>query len=414
MNRRSKAFSFWQYAIIADDLTGSLDTGLQFHKKGLTTYVPLNWNRPSFKGDALVLNTNSRNIPGEEAYLRIYEACRKIKTKGLYKKIDSTMRGNVGKEALAILDARKIAKAIVVPTVPVMGRTVENGILRVHGVPLLRTPYAQDPFHPIFTSHLRDLLARETGQPVGYIGLNSVRKGPSFLAGKIDSHPARLLVLDAVVQTDLRMIAAACEFLPGKVLPCGSVSLADELNIPVTHQKKGVRKKSKGPVLIISASRNPRTREQIVIAQDSFSFPLMEPDLDALTHPRLGNQEIQRLVARIPSLLAKSGGIILTTTFQEHRSGQEEVIPKALGKVAALVLRQRRLGGLVLTGGDLAMGIYGRLAAKALRIEDEVSPGIPCSTLADGPFANLRLVTKAGGFGEKDAMVKIVQYLMGI
>jgi uncharacterized protein YgbK (DUF1537 family) len=138
----------------------------------------------------------------------------------------------------------------------------------------------------------------------------------------------------------------------------------------------------------------------------------MEPDLDALTHPRLGNQEIQRLVARIPSLLAKSGGIILTTTFQEHRSGQEEVIPKALGKVAALVLRQRRLGGLVLTGGDLAMGIYGRLAAKALRIEDEVSPGIPCSTLADGPFANLRLVTKAGGFGEKDAMVKIIQYLM--
>ena len=67
---------------------------------------------------------------------------------------------------------------------------------------------------------------------------------------------------------------------------------------------------------------------------------------------------------------------------------------------------------MVLTGGDLAMGVYTHLSATALRIEDEVLPGIPLSSLADGPFVGLRLVTKAGGFGEKDAMVKIVQYLM--
>ncbi len=413
MNGRPKVSSPLSYAIIADDLTGSLDTGLQFHKKGFTTYVPLNWNRPTFQGQALVLNTHSRNIPGEEAYLRVYKACRKIKTQGLYKKIDSTMRGNVGREALAILDARKIPKAVVVPTVPIMGRTVEKGILRVHGVPLLRTPYARDPFHPIFTSRLWDLLARETGESVGYVGLNLVRKGPHFLAEKIERTPSRLLVLDAVAQEDLRTIAGACELLPGRVLPCGSVSLADELTIRGIPRKKEVRRKSKGPVLIISASRNPRTREQIVQARESFSFPLVEPDLRALTHPRLGNQEAQRLSAQIPILLAKGAGIILTTTFQGHLVGQEEAISKALGKVAFLVLGQKRLGSLVLTGGDLAMGVYSRLSATALRIEDEVLPGIPCSTLADGPFATLRLVTKAGGFGEKDAMVKIIQYLMG-
>ena len=190
MNRKLGISSGPQFAVIADDLTGSLDTGLQFHKKGLTTSVPLSWKNPSVKGRALSLNTNSRNISGDEAYLRVYRACRKIKAKGLYKKIDSTMRGNVGKEILAILDARKIPKAVVIPTVPVMGRTVEKGILRVHGIPLLRTPYAKDPFHPIFTSYLPDLLAEETGESVGYIGLNSVRKGPSFLARKIDK-PAR-------------------------------------------------------------------------------------------------------------------------------------------------------------------------------------------------------------------------------
>jgi uncharacterized protein YgbK (DUF1537 family) len=59
------------------------------------------------------------------------------------------------------------------------------------------------------------------------------------------------------------------------------------------------------------------------------------------------------------------------------------------------------------------MGVCARLSSSALRIEEEVLPGIPCSTLTDGPFKGLRLVTKAGGFGEKEAIWRIVQYLRG-
>jgi len=413
MNHKLGASSSPQFALIADDLTGSLDTGLQFHKKGLTTFVPLSWKNPSVKGQALSLNTNSRNIPGDEAYLRVYRACRKIKAKGLYKKIDSTMRGNVGKEILAILAARKIPKAVVIPTVPVMGRTVEKGVLRVNGVPLLRTPYAKDPFHPIFTSYLPDLLSRETGESVGFIGLSSVRKGPSSLAQKIERRPERLLILDTVSENDLESIAGACELLPGKVLPCGSVGLADKLKIPGIRPIRSKRIKPKGPILIISASRNPRTADQITEARKVFSFPMIEPDLRALTRPRRLAKEIREICAQTLSLLPGNKGIILTTTFQKHFEGKEEAISKSLGRVAAVLLKQRHFGALVLTGGDLAMGVYTRLSATALRIEDEVLPGIPLSSLADGPYANLRLVTKAGGFGEKDAMVKIIQYLMG-
>ena len=407
MNRKAESSSSPQFAIIADDLTGSLDTGLQLHKKGLATFVPLNWKNPSVKSRALSLNTNSRNIPGDEAYLRVYQACRKIKAKELYKKIDSTMRGNVGKEILAILDARKIPKAVVIPTVPVMGRTVEKGVLRVQGVPLRRTPYAKDPFHPIFTSYLPDLLAEETGESVGYIGLNSVRKGPSFLARKIESRPERLLILDAVSENDLEIIAGAGELLPGKVLPCGSVGLADKLKIAGARPNKAKRIKSRDPILIISASRNPRTAEQIREAREIFSFPLIEPNLRALTHPKSAAKGIREICAQAFPLFPGEKGIILTTTFQKHLKGQEEAISKFLGRAAVSLLKQKRFGSLVLTGGDLAMGVFTRLSASALRIEDEVLPGIPLSTLADGPFAHLRLVTKAGGFGEEDAMVKI-------
>lgn len=413
MIRKLGVSSSPQFAVIADDLTGSLDTGLQFHKKGLTTFVPLSWKNPSTKGQALSVNTNSRNIPGDEAYLRVYRACRKIKVGNLYKKIDSTMRGNVGREIQAILDARKIPKAVVIPTVPVMGRTVEKGILRIHGIPLLRTPYAKDPFHPIFTSYLPDLLARETGESVGYIGLNSVRKGPSFLARKIQSRRERLLILDTISENDLETIAGACELLPGAVLPCGSVGLADKLRITGIYPGKAKRLiKAKGPILILSASRNPRTADQVREAQKVFSFPTIEPDLESLIRPKSAAEGVREICARVLALLPGNKGIILTTTFQKHLEGQEEAISKSLGKVGASLLKQERFGGLVLTGGDLAMGVYARLSATALRIEDEVLPGIPLSTLADGPFARLRLVTKAGGFGEKDAMVKIVQYLI--
>jgi D-threonate/D-erythronate kinase len=401
-------------ALIADDLTGSLDTGLQFRKKGLTTLVPLDWRQPLPKAQALVLNTHSRNLPGETAYRKVHRICRWLRARAIYKKIDSTMRGNVGKEALAILDAQKIAKAIVVPTVPVMGRTVEGGILRVHGIPLLKTAYARDPFHPLWSSRVSSLLERETGEPVGFIGIREVRKGPASLAVKIQETPARLLSLDAVDQSDLRMIAAACGLLSGMVLPCGSVGLADELNLPFRSAgRKAARKIFHGPILIISGSLNPTTASQIEAARKHSRFPLVEPNLSRLTHPRTSASEARTLAYRLGQELSTGMGAILTTTFQKHLPGKETAIPKALGKTAVHLLGKIRLGGLVLTGGDLAMGVCERLSSSALRIEEEVLPGIPCSTLTDGPFKGLRMVTKAGGFGEKDALWRIIQYLRG-
>lgn len=403
-----------EFVIIADDLTGSLDTGLQFRKKGLPTSVPLNLARPWPKSQALVLNTNSRNISGKAAYQRVYRICRTLKAMVFYKKIDSTLRGNVGMEVLAILDAQRIPKAIIVPTIPSQGRTVERGILRVHGVPLLRTPYARDPFHPLWTSRIADLLRKETGQPVGHLPLKEVRKNPAYLAEKIEEKPARLLVVDAVLNADLKSIASAWALLSGRVLACGSVGLAHELSFPSAGKKKIRRTRiHPGPILIISASRNPRTIEQIKEVRRHLGLPLIEPDLTRLTNPRCAAVEAGSITRGLLKMLSKIPGAVLATSFQEHFSGKEHVIPKNLGEIAARLLCQTSLGGLVLTGGDLAMGVCTQLSSSALGIEEEVLPGIPCSTLIDGPFQGLPLITKAGGFGEKDALWRIFQYLRG-
>ncbi|MDI6755711.1 MAG: four-carbon acid sugar kinase family protein [Thermodesulfobacteriota bacterium] len=401
-----------EFAVIADDLTGSLDTGLQFRKKGLSTFVPLRQSaRPN--GQVLVLNTDSRNLSGDLAYKMVYKTCRSLKARVIYKKIDSTMRGNVGKEALAILDAQKIPKAIVVPTIPVLGRTVEKGILRIHGVPLLRTSYARDPFHPLWTSRIPDLLQKETGLPAGHIPLRQVRKNPAYLAEQIEKSQERLLSVDAVLQSDLQTIAAAWKLLSGKVLASGSVGLADEIVSSLPEKRKVRGRVIRGPLLIVSASRNPTTAEQIKAAQEKLCLPLFEPDLDRLTNPRWARVESMAIAKSLSEILFKSPGAILTTTFQRHIPGKERTISQALGIVTVSLLKKVRLGGLVLTGGDLAMGVCERLSATALGIEDEVLPGIPCSTLTDGLFKGLRLVTKAGGFGDKEALWRIMQYLRG-
>ena len=132
-----------------------------------------------------------------------------------------------------------------------------------------------------------------------------------------------------------------------------------------------------------------------------------------MLNPRRAEAEAIAISSHLGQAFAKGPAAILTTTFQKHLPGKEKAIPKALGIVAVRLLKRKRLGGLVLTGGDLAMGVCGRLGASALSIQEEVLPAIPCSTLMDGPFQGLRLVTKAGGFGEKEALLHILHYLRG-
>jgi len=402
------------FAIIADDLTGSLDTGLPFRKKGFTTLVPLQAKIIDQPAEVLVINTNSRNLSGKIAYQKVYRVAQGLKAKFLYKKIDSTMRGNVGREALAILRAKKIPKAMVIPSIPSQGRQVERGVLYVHGVPLLKTPYARDPFHPLNSSRLPQLLHKETGLPIGLITLKQVRKSSRSLAEAITQKKEQILVVDAKEQDDLKIIASAWQLISEDVLPCGSVGLAQEIASLLDIKREKKRKKyifSKGPLLIVSASRNPMTARQLKKAQEIFKISLIEPDLRRSTPKKWFKAEQIFLSQKVKEALHRDGGAILTTTFQEHLPGKEKIIPIFLGQVVALLLGEIKLGGLILTGGDLAMGVCAHLSASLLSIEEEVLPGIPFSLLLDGPNQGLRLVTKAGGFGQEDALWQIIKFL---
>jgi len=78
--------------------------------------------------------------------------------------------------------------------------------------------------------------------------------------------------------------------------------------------------------------------------------------------------------------------------------------------LAALTVmaRERGVAAFVATGGETAALLLQAMGATALEIDRELLPGIPLCRIADGDWAGMPLVTKAGGFGERNALVRAV------
>jgi uncharacterized protein YgbK (DUF1537 family) len=401
--------------ILADDLTGALDTGVQFREKGFATFVPLKFSRPFPDASALVFNSGSRHLSGKLAYERVRRICKKLSGRILYKKIDSTLRGNVGREIEAMLDGWGYKKAILVPSYPAQGRTVENGILRLNGIPLHRTSFGKEFKDPLTSSSIPNQLEKEIGEGISRIGRKGLSQVPTSLARRILQAEEKIVLIDAKTSSDLRRIARAWILVKDEVLACGSAGLAKEMPVrssPFT--KKRLKFKNAGkPFLIVSGSRNQRTLDQLGRVIGLLCFPLVEPDLKRFTHAKDSRQEIDRLSHCLFQLLEKYPGAILSTSFQRLLPNRRDSISTNLGKVAANVLSHQSLSGLILTGGDVAWKACHFLESSAMRIEGEILPGIPLSSLTDGPFKGLRIITKSGGFGDRGTLVKLACYLGG-
>jgi len=192
-------------ALIADDLTGAMDSGLQFGKRGLPTLVAMSPERLP-DAEVLVVDTDTREARATEAYRRVGEVARALAGRRLYKKVDSTMRGNVGYECRALLEALRPRAIVVAPAFPQGGRTTRDGIQRVDGKPLELTPFAHDPRWPMRQSHMPTLLLQQAGREVGHVPLQEVERGPEALAAALEARPEPLIVADALEDHGMPLI----------------------------------------------------------------------------------------------------------------------------------------------------------------------------------------------------------------
>jgi len=158
--------------VIADDLTGAADTALSFWEQGIATSIQLDPMAPVMVADGMfvvAVDTDSRHRAPKEASRRVAQAIHCLRAAGIsvyYKKIDSTLRGNIGAEVEAALDAAQASLAIVCPAFPAVGRTVVQGRVLVDGVDLLASGVAADPRNPVPSSRVAEILARQTDLPI--------------------------------------------------------------------------------------------------------------------------------------------------------------------------------------------------------------------------------------------------------
>ena len=176
--------------IIADDLTGANDTALQFHFKGCNTQVLLDYAKIPGQGSTITqawaLSTESRNLVPETAVERVEIATKNLvdnyNIEHFYKKIDSTLRGNIALETMKMLEVLGWDAALILPAFPNEGRTTIGGYQLLKGVPIQLTEVARDPVAPISESNIVTMMKSQLADTyeddiVGLIPIDIVMKG---------------------------------------------------------------------------------------------------------------------------------------------------------------------------------------------------------------------------------------------
>jgi len=173
--------------VIADDFTGALDTGVQFSKQGIPTYVACNLrniNSVCLNGyDVLVVDTDSRHMAPTDAVKSIMKVLRmatKLGIRYLYKKTDSTLRGNIGYELDAVMQYHGGQSIYFIPAYPEMNRTTRHGKQYIDGKILSESIFNADILNPMKTGVIRDLLAEQTNMSIVSIIKNQLTHDELF------------------------------------------------------------------------------------------------------------------------------------------------------------------------------------------------------------------------------------------
>ncbi len=411
--------------VIADDLTGANDTGVQFSKNGLKTIV-LTQIRDlrdiADKVDVIVLDTESRTIPRSIAYEKAKEAAsrlREAKVPIIYKKIDSTLKGNIGPELDGIMDSTGFKTAIVAPAFPANKRVTVGGYQLVNQVPLGKTEAAQDPLTPVRESHVPTLIAEQTKRRVMHVGLATVMDFPTLKRElkECAQRSSGIIVVDSITQSDLKRIAKAAVELGLHTLTCGPAGLAEEL-----PEALGLIPGK--PVVTVSGSLSEVTMRQITYAESSGCIILELNTIGVLEGDR--EREIKRIIEETRRNISKGNDVIVTSARSKDSvsedlkkgeklgmSGAEvsRLIASTLGEIASEISKTKGIAGMVLTGGTTAMRTLELMDSYGTQVDDEVSAGIPSAIVIGGQSAGLRIVTKAGGFGDDEVITRSIRYL---
>lgn len=413
--------------IVADDLTGANATAAGITRRGLRAvsvrvagdYAKLADLREEY--DALVVTTDSRHSPPEEAARAVTEVIEAAwPASFVASRCDSTLRGNVGVEAQACLEAVRAASdretyGLAMPAFPAAERLTVAGMQLFRGHRLENTELARDVRSPITTSYIPEILARDSRLRSAVLGIGSVigdeEQLDAALAELVAGRPD-VIVADAL--TDSHILATARAALrvrpeanwvgidPGP----GSWAIIEAMGLVGQARRK--------PLLALSGSATELTRRQLGHLMSQRSVDLVRPV--HATGSRV--PDVAATVAAVLAAIAESTKpiVLLASVLSEKdllplTHEEATALPEALGRIAAGVLDGAEVDGLYTTGGDITAATLEAIGGLGIEVSDEVVPLAVAGTVVGGPHSGLSIATKGGLVGDETTAIACLDVL---
>ncbi|APC84319.1 four-carbon acid sugar kinase family protein [Clostridium botulinum] len=435
------------YVIIADDLTGANATGVLIKKLGLKPVTLMNSLRKDDlekSYDTVLYSTDSRGVEKEDAYERVYQATefffsQNVKVYG--KRIDSTLRGNIGSEIDGMLDALpKGTIAAVVPSFPEANRQAVGGYLLVNGKALEDSDAAKDGKKPINSSIIEKLVKEQSKYEAASIYIEDIKKGCENLQNKIlkfYNEGKKLIIFDALDNNDLEIISKALintniKFISVDPGPFTAEVIKQHIVLDKKNKKKQEIKKDReinNKVLMAIGSITDTTREQLErISKDRDIFKVDINSRAILGDINTKHKEIDRVINKVIENkdLYDVFCIVLDSLYEEVRINLDEEAKKqnttkeflsqimntSVAEISYRIMKEiKSIKGIFSSGGDISVSICRKFNSAGLELLDEVMPLAAYGKFIEGEFPDMKIVSKGGMVGKEDGMELCVDYL---
>lgn len=424
--------------IIADDLTGANDTALQFKKCNAKTKILLDYSIPpenDLSTEIWAISTESRNISAEQAEARMLETIenlnKNLNLEYFYKKIDSTLRGNIARETLTMVKTLNYDAAIVIPAFPSEGRITVGGYHLSKGTPIGRTEMARDPHSPITESYVPSLfknqLKEDEQNMVGLIGLKTIMNGAGPILIKINElikEGKKLIIADSASAVDIEQVVLAINKSNYKILPAGTAatgSILAKLWLPeddITEKYEQIIMPQM-PNLIISGSATQINSNQIEQLDKTYDFDNIHtlPLTVEMVLNGINDDFVNDIVSQLSSgdtvvihsskLLENFDGFSDDSLRGElSRANLASKITDYLAELTKAITDKIKVL-LITLGGETSYKCCNAISAKELIMKDEVAPAIALCV----DYKNQWIITKSGNLGNPKTLIEILKYI---
>lgn len=447
-----------ELGIVADDVTGGTTVGALLAREGIEPTLCYDARTMadivSPNEDVIITSTDSRAMKPEEAYKAVREATQSLLSLGatqFSKRIDTTMRGNIGAEVegmLSALDDDYVA--LVVPAMPQSKKVMIGGYLLIDSIPLAMTDVAHDVRTPVVLSDVRNLVQSQMKQRVAYVPVDDIVLGAHTIAAQLLLQRARgrrVFVIDAATLQEIQWIADAVVDLGWKVVAVdpGPFTLALAMRHSSIHPNlrpdRSVRTEASefdnGIVLTCAGSATKTTRMQMMrlAAEPGTAVLSVDPMKLISNQPSVCSKEMQRVEEQAMQILSPSSHqprvvlLAVDNALEDKLPAKPDELTKISGlpaeeasnlitekfsevaRTVANIVTPERCAGFYLTGGDTTVRFCKAIEAQGLHMVDYLIPQVDQSVIVGGPFSGTPVICKGGLTGVEETSLQVVNRL---